>query len=37
VQDILVVPTPGVEAKARIKSDFDKWAKVVKATNMRID
>jgi tripartite-type tricarboxylate transporter receptor subunit TctC len=37
VQDILIAPTPGAEAKARIKSDFEKWAKVVEATNMRID
>ena len=37
VQDILVVPTPGVEAKARIASDFQKWAKVVNATGMRVE
>jgi tripartite-type tricarboxylate transporter receptor subunit TctC len=37
VQDILIAPTAGAEAKARIKSDFEKWAKVVEATNMRID
>jgi tripartite-type tricarboxylate transporter receptor subunit TctC len=37
VQDILIAPTPGAEAKARIKSDFQKWAKVVEATGMRVD
>jgi tripartite-type tricarboxylate transporter receptor subunit TctC len=37
VQDILIASTAGAEAKARIKSDFEKWAKVVEATNMRID
>jgi tripartite-type tricarboxylate transporter receptor subunit TctC len=37
VQDILIVPTPGAEAKARIASDFQKWAKVVETTGMRID
>lgn len=37
VQDILVAPTPGAEAKARIKSDFQKWAKVVDATGMRVE
>ena len=36
-QDILIVPTPGAEAKARIESDFQKWAKVVEATGMRVD
>jgi tripartite-type tricarboxylate transporter receptor subunit TctC len=36
-QDILITPTPSAEAKARIKSDFEKWAKVVKATGMQID
>jgi tripartite-type tricarboxylate transporter receptor subunit TctC len=35
--DILIAPTPGAEAKARIRSDFEKWAKVVKATGMQID
>src|SRR5262245_5226295 len=37
VQDILIAPMPGAEAKARIKSDFQKWAKVVEATGMRIE
>jgi tripartite-type tricarboxylate transporter receptor subunit TctC len=37
VQDILIVPTPGAEARARIASDFQKWAKVVETTGMRID
>jgi tripartite-type tricarboxylate transporter receptor subunit TctC len=36
-QDILIAPTPGVGAKARITSDFEKWAKVVKATGMQVD
>jgi tripartite-type tricarboxylate transporter receptor subunit TctC len=36
-QDILIAPTPGAEAKARIRSDFEKWAKVVKATGMQVD
>ena len=37
VQDILIVPTPGAEAKARIASDFRKWAKVVDAAGMRVE
>jgi tripartite-type tricarboxylate transporter receptor subunit TctC len=37
VQDILIAPMPGAEAKARIKSDFQKWAKVVEATGMRVE
>jgi tripartite-type tricarboxylate transporter receptor subunit TctC len=36
-QDIVIMPTPSAEARARIKSDFEKWAKVVKATGMQID
>ena len=36
-QDILIAPTPGAETKARIKSDLEKWAKVVKAAGMRVD
>ena len=36
-QDILIAPTPGAETKARIKSDFEKWAKVVKAAGMQVD
>ena len=36
-QDILIAPTPGAEASARIKSDFQKWAKVVKAAGMQVD
>jgi tripartite-type tricarboxylate transporter receptor subunit TctC len=37
VQDILVAPTPGAESKARIAADFQKWAKVVEATGMRVE
>jgi tripartite-type tricarboxylate transporter receptor subunit TctC len=37
VQDMLIAPTPGAEAKARIASDFQKWAKVVEATGMRVE
>jgi tripartite-type tricarboxylate transporter receptor subunit TctC len=37
VQDILIVPTPGAEARARIASDFQKWAKVVEAAGMRVE
>ena len=29
--------TPGAETKARIKSDLQKWAKVVEAASMRVD
>lgn len=36
-QDTLISPTPGAEASARIKSDFQKWAKVVKAAGMHVD
>ncbi len=36
-RDILIAPTPGAETKARIKTDFEKWAKVVKAAGMRVD
>lgn len=35
--DIVMVLTPGAEAKARIKSDLRKWARVVDAAGMRID
>ena len=34
---ILIAPTSGAEAGARIKSDFQKWAKVVKAAGMHVD
>jgi tripartite-type tricarboxylate transporter receptor subunit TctC len=36
-RDILIAPTPGAETKARIKTDFEKWAKVVRAAGMRVD
>ena len=36
-QDILIAPTPSAGAKARIRSDFEKWAKVVQATGMQVD
>ena len=36
-QDILIAPTPGTETKARIKTDFEKWAKVVRAAGMQVD
>jgi tripartite-type tricarboxylate transporter receptor subunit TctC len=36
-QDILVAPTSSAEARARISADFEKWAKVVKATGMQVD
>jgi tripartite-type tricarboxylate transporter receptor subunit TctC len=36
-QDILITPTPGAETRARIKADFEKWAKVVKAAGMQVD
>ena len=36
-QDILIAPTPGAETTARIKADFEKWAKVVKAAGMQVD
>jgi tripartite-type tricarboxylate transporter receptor subunit TctC len=35
--DIVMVLTPGAQAKARIKSDLQKWAKVVEAAGMRVD
>jgi len=37
VQDIVIAAVAGAEAKALIKSDFQKWAKVVKAAGMRVD
>jgi tripartite-type tricarboxylate transporter receptor subunit TctC len=37
VQDILIAPTPGAETTARIKTDLEKWAKVVRATGMQVD
>jgi len=36
-RDILIAPTPGAETKARIKTDFEKWAKVVRAAGMQVD
>ena len=36
-QYIVIAPTSGAAAMARIKSDFDKWAKVVRATGMQVD
>jgi tripartite-type tricarboxylate transporter receptor subunit TctC len=36
-QDIFVSPTPGAAATARIKSDFQKWAAIVKAAGMQVD
>jgi tripartite-type tricarboxylate transporter receptor subunit TctC len=36
-QDILITPMSSAVATARIKSDFEKWARVVKAAGMRID
>jgi tripartite-type tricarboxylate transporter receptor subunit TctC len=35
--DIETTLTPGTEARARIKSDLKKWAKVVEAAGMRVD
>jgi tripartite-type tricarboxylate transporter receptor subunit TctC len=35
--DIVMVLTSGAEAKVRIKSDLQKWAKVVEVAGMRID
>jgi tripartite-type tricarboxylate transporter receptor subunit TctC len=35
--DIMMALTPGAEARARIKSDLQKWAKVVRAAGMRVD
>ena len=32
-----VVASSGVEAKARLESDTGLWAKVIKATGMRVD
>jgi tripartite-type tricarboxylate transporter receptor subunit TctC len=36
-QDIVISPTAGAQAKARIKSDAQLWAKVVKAAHMSVD
>ena len=36
-QDILITPSPGAETTARIKTDFEKWAKVVRAAGMQVD
>jgi tripartite-type tricarboxylate transporter receptor subunit TctC len=36
-QDIVIAPVPGAGASVRIKSDLQKWAKVVKAAGMRVD
>ena len=35
--DMKIVASTGAEAKARIESDAALWAKVVKATGMRVD
>jgi tripartite-type tricarboxylate transporter receptor subunit TctC len=35
--DMRVVASTSIEAKSRIQSDTALWAKVVKATGMRID
>jgi tripartite-type tricarboxylate transporter receptor subunit TctC len=35
--DIVMVPTTGAQATARITSDLQKWAKVVEAAGMRVD
>jgi tripartite-type tricarboxylate transporter receptor subunit TctC len=36
-QDIEILATTGAEAKARLKSDAELWAKVVNATGMHVD
>jgi tripartite-type tricarboxylate transporter receptor subunit TctC len=36
-QDTLISPTSGAEASARITSDFQKWAKLVRAAGMQVD
>jgi tripartite-type tricarboxylate transporter receptor subunit TctC len=36
-QDILLDWVGSVDTKTRIKADFEKWAKVVKVTGMRVD
>jgi tripartite-type tricarboxylate transporter receptor subunit TctC len=36
-QDILITPMPSAVTTARIRSDFEKWGRVVKATGMRVD
>jgi tripartite-type tricarboxylate transporter receptor subunit TctC len=36
-QDILITPMSSAVTTTRIKSDFEKWARVVKAAGMRID
>jgi len=36
-QDTLTERIGSADAKVRIKSDFEKWAKVVKAIGMRVD
>jgi tripartite-type tricarboxylate transporter receptor subunit TctC len=35
--DIVMAMTPGTQARARIRSDLKKWAKVVDAAGMRVD
>src|SRR3954471_3553772 len=37
VQDIVIAPATSVEARARIESDLQLWAKVVKAAGMQVD
>jgi tripartite-type tricarboxylate transporter receptor subunit TctC len=36
-QDIIIAPSSGAVLKARIKSELQKWVKVVEAAGMRID
>jgi tripartite-type tricarboxylate transporter receptor subunit TctC len=36
-QDIVISPTAGAAAKARIASDFHRWSDVVKAAGMQVD
>jgi tripartite-type tricarboxylate transporter receptor subunit TctC len=36
-QDIVIAPATSVEARARIESDLQLWAKVVKAAGMQVD
>jgi len=37
IQDIVIMPTSGLETRDRIAADFAKWARVVKAAAMRVD
>ena len=36
-QDIVIAPATSVEARARIESDLQLWAKVVKEAGMQVD